>query len=137
MALIKLIPLISKGDERGQLVSLESNRNIPFNIKRVYYIYNTSTDVRRGLHAHKHLEQVLVCTSGSCTVLLDDGLKKEIVTLRRPDIGLYIGEMTWREMYDFSPDCVLTVLASDFYNENDYIRNYSEFLNQARNILTV
>ena len=128
MSLIRLIRLNSHGDERGQLISLESNKNIPFNIKRVYYIYNTLTNVRRGFHAHKCLEQILICIHGSCKILLDDGKKKEIAVLDQPTVGLFIGSMIWREMYDFSSDCVLMVLANALYNEADYIRNYQIFL---------
>ena len=132
MSLIKLIQLNTHGDERGQLISLEANKNIPFAIQRVYYIYNTLPGVRRGFHAHKTLEQVLVCTHGHCSILLDDGSNKEITTLDRPDKGLYIGAMLWREMYDFSPGCVLTVFASEYYKESDYIRSYDRFLDEAR-----
>lgn len=115
------------GDERGKLISLEENKNIPFEIKRVYYIYDTSSEVTRGKHAHPHLQQVIVCVHGKCKFLLDDGLKKEIVELSSPDKGLFIGENIWREMYDFTPDCVLMVLANEYYNEEEYIRNYTDF----------
>jgi len=130
MSLIKLIQLKSHGDDRGQLISLEGNRNIPFNIKRVYYIYETLTDVRRGFHAHKSLEQILICIYGSCSILLDDGDKKETIRLNTPNVGLYIGAMLWREMFDFSKECVLMVLASEHYKEEDYIRNYTRFLEE-------
>lgn len=123
------------GDERGYLVSLESNRNIPFNIKRVYYIYGTN-EQPRGFHAHKKLQQVLVCVKGTCKVMLDDGQEKLEYLLNQPDYGLVIKEMIWHEMYDFSEDCVLMVLASDYYEENDYIRKYENFiesLNSSRN----
>lgn len=116
------------GDDRGQLVALEEFRDIPFQIKRVYYMYETGDGVRRGFHAHKSLEQILVCIHGSCKVLLDNGHEKKIVPLEKPYEGLYISNDMWREMYDFSPDAVLLVLASDYYNEEDYIRNYDEFL---------
>lgn len=120
------------GDERGQLISLEENKNIPFSIKRVYYIFDTKTDTTRGKHAHPHLQQVVVCVSGSCKFLLDDGKSKEIVTLDSPDTGLFIGENMWREMYDFSPNCVLMVLANDYYNEKEYIRDYRDFLKKIK-----
>jgi dTDP-4-dehydrorhamnose 3,5-epimerase-like enzyme len=116
------------GDERGQLISLEENKNIPFEIKRVYYIFDTKTNTIRGKHAHPHLQQVVVCVSGSCKFLLDDGKNKKIVELNSPETGLLIGENIWREMYDFSPDCVLMVLANEYYNEEEYIRDYQEFL---------
>lgn len=116
------------GDERGQLVALEEFKDIPFKIKRVYYMYDTGKGVRRGLHAHKSLEQILICIHGSCKILLDNGNEKKIVPLEKPYEGLYIANDMWREMYDFSPDAVLLVLASDFYDEKDYIRDYNEFL---------
>lgn len=116
------------GDERGQLVALEENKDIPFEIKRVYYMYDTGENVRRGFHAHKSLQQILICIHGKCKILLDNGQEKKIVTLERPYEGLYVSNNMWREMYDFSPDAVLLVLASDFYKEEDYIRDYDAFL---------
>lgn len=116
------------GDERGQLVALEEYKDIPFQIKRVYYMYDTGKGVRRGFHAHKSLEQILICIHGNCKILLDNGEEKKIVSLERPYEGLYIANDMWREMYDFSEDAVLLVLASDFYKEEDYIRDYDEFL---------
>ena len=116
------------GDERGMLVALEEMRDIPFEIKRVYYMYDTKENVRRGFHAHKSLEQILICIHGSCKILLDNGEEKKIVSLEKPYEGLYIANDIWREMYDFSSDAVLMVLASDFYREEDYIRDYEEFL---------
>ena len=116
------------GDDRGQLIALEEMKDIPFKIKRVYYMYDTVEGVRRGFHAHKSLEQILICIHGSCKILLDNGSEKKIVPLEKPYEGLYIANDMWREMYDFSPDAVLMVLASDYYNEEDYIRNYDEFI---------
>lgn len=115
------------GDDRGQLVALEGMRDIPFDIKRVYYIYDTIEGVRRGFHAHKQLEQILICIHGSCKILLDDGKEKEVVELSTPNEGLYISNDMWREMFDFSSDAVLMVLASNYYDENDYIRDYESF----------
>lgn len=120
------------GDERGQLVAIEEFKDIPFRVKRVYYLYDTLDGVVRGLHAHRTLEQILVCISGSCKIRLDDGTDKKIVPLEKPYEGLYIGRMVWREMYDFSPGAVLLVFASDLYDEKDYIRDYDEFLRLAR-----
>ena len=116
------------GDERGQLVALEEYKDIPFEIKRVYYMYDTLDGVRRGFHAHKSLEQILICIHGTCKVLLDNGTEKKIVPLEKPYEGLYIANNIWREMYDFSSDAVLMVLASDYYKEEDYIRDYEEFI---------
>lgn len=123
-----LIDFEIKGDSRGSLISFESNANIPFEVKRVYYIFGTQDGVKRGFHAHKNLTQLLICSSGSCKVSTYDGKEKNIYSLSRPDSGLLISKIVWREMYDFSKDCVLMVLASDFYNEADYIRNYDEFM---------
>jgi dTDP-4-dehydrorhamnose 3,5-epimerase-like enzyme len=117
-----------RGDDRGSLVYLESNQLIPFQVQRVYFIYGTRAGVRRGFHAHKTLQQVLVCVSGSCRVKLDTGKSLEFVDLNSPTKGLFIGGMVWREMFDFSKDCVLLVLADTPYTEKDYIRNYTEFL---------
>ena len=130
MSLIRTLNLNSIGDERGQLVSLESFKNIPFEIKRVYYIFSTQMNIRRGFHAHQKLEQVCVCVNGYCSILLDDSTKKEIIQLNSPNIGLFIGSMLWREIFDFSHDCVLMVLASDYYDESDYIRDYELFVSQ-------
>lgn len=116
------------GDNRGQLVALEEFKDIPFQIKRVYYMYDTVKGVVRGKHAHKSLQQILVCIHGSCKILLDNGKEKKIVPLEKPYEGLFVGNDMWREMYDFSPDAVLLVLASDLYDESDYIRDYDEFL---------
>lgn len=128
----KLINLKVMGDDRGSLISLEFNKNLPFEIKRVYYIYGTAQGVRRGQHAHKSLEQLVVCTSGSCKFLIDDGNKKEVIELSRPDAGLYLGKFLWREMFDLSPDCVLMVLASEYYDEKEYIRDYDKFLEEVK-----
>ncbi len=116
------------GDDRGQLVALEEYKDIPFDIKRVYYIYDTLPGVTRGRHAHRNLEQILICVHGSCMLRLDDGFEQKEVLLDKPFEGVYISNDTWREMYDFSPDAVLLVLASEPYNEADYIRNYDAFL---------
>ena len=119
------------GDDRGQLIALEEHKDIPFEIKRVYYMYDTKEGVRRGFHAHKSLEQILVCIHGSCKVLLDDGKEKKTVFLEKPYEGLYIPNNMWREMYDFSKDAVLLVFASDYYREEDYIRDYDKFLKEV------
>ena len=116
------------GDERGQLVALEEHKDIPFEIKRVYYMYDTKEGVRRGYHAHKSLQQILICIHGSCKILLDNGKEKKKVYLEKPYEGLYVPNNMWREMYDFSPDAVLMCLASEVYNEDDYIRDYQQFL---------
>lgn len=116
------------GDDRGMLIALEEAKDIPFPVKRVYYMYDTKDGVRRGFHAHKCLQQILICIHGSCKILLDNGFEKKSITLDTPYEGLYVSNDMWREMYDFSSDAVLMVLASELYDESDYIRDYDEFL---------
>lgn len=116
------------GDQRGQLVALEEYKDIPFRIKRVYFMYDTLDGVVRGHHAHKKLEQILVCVHGSCKIRLDNGKEKKVVALEKPYEGLYVANNIWREMFDFSEDAVLMVFASELYDESDYIRDYDEFL---------
>jgi dTDP-4-dehydrorhamnose 3,5-epimerase-like enzyme len=125
------IEFVVKGDERGSLIALENNHNIPFDIKRVYYIFDTKDGVRRGYHAHKNLKQLAIAVSGSCKFFLDNGIEKKHIELKKPTQGLLIEGLIWREMYDFSHDCILMVLASDYYNEDDYIRNYEDFLKEV------
>ncbi|MCP1601242.1 dTDP-4-dehydrorhamnose 3,5-epimerase-like enzyme [Aeromonas caviae] len=132
MELIKLIDFPVLGDERGSLLALEGNKNIPFDIKRVYYIYGTQNGVARGFHAHKELKQVAICLNGSCRFVMDNGIEKSDVVLNSPSQGLLIDTMQWHEMYDFSSDCILLVLASNVYDEADYIRNYDDFLQLAK-----
>lgn len=115
------------GDHRGSLVALEHGADFPFDIKRVYYIWGTDRNAIRGKHAHRKLEQVIVCTSGSCDFILDDGVCRETVHLDNPAVGLHIKHNIWREFTNFSPDCVIMVLASEHYDESDYIRDYELF----------
>lgn len=129
----KLIEFKKNGDGRGFLIAVEANKEIPFEIKRVYYIYDTPKDVIRGRHAHKTLQQVIVCLKGSCNFMLDDGKEKVSIHLDEPDMGLYIGNNVWREFTNFSSDCVLMVLASEYYDEEEYIRDYSKFLEEKIN----
>ncbi|HAS6257780.1 TPA: WxcM-like domain-containing protein [Vibrio vulnificus] len=128
--LIRWIDFPIIGDERGSLVALEANKLIPFDIKRVYYLFGMQPDLPRGFHAHKALVQVAVCLKGSCEILMDNGQEKEIVKLNSPSQGLVIDVMQWHEMSNFSVDCVLLVFASDVYDETDYIRNHDEFLRE-------
>jgi len=128
MKLAQLINFNILGDDRGSLISLEQHKNIPFDVQRVYYIFDTQKGVSRGFHAHRSLEQVVVCVKGSCRFILDNGEIKEELILNSPKQGLYIGHNVWREMHDFSEDCLLIVLASNHYQEDDYIRNYNDFL---------
>lgn len=132
MSLLQFVEFPSLGDDRGSLVALEGGVTIPFDIRRVYYIFSTKAGVIRGLHAHKNLKQVALCITGKCRIILDNGITREETWLNSPSKGLVINDLVWREMHDFSDDCVLLVLASEHYDENDYIRCYDEFLKQVR-----
>lgn len=114
-------------NEYGKLIAIEGNEDIPFEIKRVYYIYDVDGDVRRGFHSHKNLKQVLICVHGSVKILLKTPKEEKTIVLDDPAKGLYIGSNVWREMYDFEDGAVLLVLASEHYDENDYIRDYNVF----------
>jgi len=129
---IKLIQLQKLGDERGALVALEDQKNVPFPIRRVYYLFATKADVKRGLHAHHALKQMIIAVRGSCRFLLDNGSERVEILLDNPAQGLIIESMMWREMYEFSEDCVLMVLADGHYDETDYIRDYNAFINACR-----
>jgi len=133
VSLIKTISFKTLGDEDGSLVSLEGNKSVSFDIKRVYYIFGTKKGVSRGFHAHRNLKQVAICVTGSCRFILDNGRLREEVVLDKSTTGLLIDDLTWREIYDFSPDCVLMVLASEHFDELDYIRDYQEFLKAVNN----
>ena len=115
------------GDERGQLIAIESGVQVPFEIKRVFYIYGTKPNVPRGQHSHHKTKQYLIAVNGSCQVTLDDGKEKVTHLLDQPHIGLFQDAMVWGTMHDFSPDCVLLVLANAHYDEADYIRSYDDF----------
>ncbi|WP_434610358.1 WxcM-like domain-containing protein [Pseudomonas sp. D2-30] len=133
MSLIKWIDFQILGDDRGSLVSIEQGKFVPFDIKRVYYIYHTAKGVSRGYHAHKQLQQVAICIAGRCRMILDDGASREEVWLDCPTKGILIEGNIWREMHDFSEQCVLLVLASEPYDESDYIRDYTYFLERVNN----
>ena len=127
MSLVEWVELPNLGDHRGSLVVAECKKNIPFDIKRFYYIFDAKPDVPRGFHAHKQLSQIAFCIKGKCRMLMDNGRGKEEVWIDQQTKGLKIPPMVWHEMHDFSEDCVLLVLASDHYNESDYIRDYKQF----------
>ena len=129
MSMIRFLGVQTKGDDRGHLVALEYKNDIPFDIKRVYYLTDTKEGVPRGFHAHRELVQVAVCVSGRCLMKLDNGSLKEEVWLDSPDKVIVIDKMIWHEMHEFSSDCVLLVLASEVYDERDYIRDYTTFKN--------
>jgi dTDP-4-dehydrorhamnose 3,5-epimerase-like enzyme len=120
------------GDSRGSLVALEEMRQVPFSIKRVYYIFGTSPGQPRGFHAHRALSQVMVCVHGSLTMLMDDGTTRQNIVLDCPNKGLLVPSMVWHEMHNISDDCVMIALASDYYEEVDYIRDYDDFLNALK-----
>jgi len=128
-----VIDFIVKGDERGSLIAIEAGHNAPFEIKRVYYIFDTRKDVERGFHAHINLKQIAIAVKGECTFVLDNGETREEIKLTNPNQGLLIEGLLWREMKDFSDDCVLMVLASEHYDERDYIRDYTTFINKIKN----
>lgn len=115
------------GDERGRLIAIESGFDIPFVIKRVFFIYGTQPNVPRGKHAHHTTKQYLIAVNGACKVTFDNGQSEETHELNQPSIGLFQDAMVWGTMHDFSDDCVLLVLADQHYNETDYIRNYADF----------
>lgn len=131
MRIIEWIELPNLGDDRGSLMVLESNKNVPFKVKRIYYILDAKPDVPRGFHAHKELMQLAFCIKGSCNMIMDNGIEKQQVRIDKSNIGLMIPPMVWHEMHDFSEDCVMLVLASSQYDEADYIRNYDEFMNEV------
>ncbi len=129
--LAQLIPIPRHGDERGILSVAELGRALPFAVRRGYWIHGTLPGVSRGFHAHKKLRQLCVCVAGCVRVKLFDGQREEDVTLNSSAQGLLIGAGLWREMHDFSPDCVLMVLADAEYDEADYIRDRQDFIRHA------
>lgn len=128
---VKMLSFKQNGDERGHLVVIEGNKDIPFDIKRIFYIYGSDPTVVRGQHANRETEFVLVNVAGKSKVKVYDGKGNEaIFILNRPHTGIYLPTMVWKDMYDFSEDSVLLVLASEVYNPNEYIRNYDEFVEE-------
>lgn len=124
----KLIEFPQKGDDRGHLVIVEGNQDIPFEIKRVFYIYGSDRDVVRGRHANYNTEFVLINVAGTSKVKVDDGTNQKIFSLDRPHTGIFLPKMVWKDMYDFSEDSVLLVLASEHYDAEEYIRDYAQYL---------
>ncbi|MFA6006397.1 MAG: FdtA/QdtA family cupin domain-containing protein [Candidatus Paceibacterota bacterium] len=117
----------------GVLTIGESERSVPFKIQRIYYINNLKKRTAvRGKHAHKKQNQIIFCVNGSFVLNLDDGSKKQSITMNNPYMGIKLDAMLWHEMTDFSPDCVILVLADDYYDANDYIRNYEDFLSLVK-----
>ncbi len=122
------------GDERGKLVVIEGAQAIPFEIKRVFYIYDSDSTVVRGQHANRESEFVLINVAGNSKVRVTDGKEEFIVELNKPMMGVYIPKMIWKDMYDFSADSVLLVLASEHYREDEYIRDYDEYLREVQGV---
>jgi dTDP-4-dehydrorhamnose 3,5-epimerase-like enzyme len=121
------------GDDRGKLIALEASKQIPFEIKRVFYIFDTQEGVIRGQHSHYKTKQFLVAVNGSCKVTLDDGIRKKTFELSGPSKGLFQDALVWGTMHDFSSDCVLMVLANSEYDDEDYIRAYDRYLEVIQN----
>lgn len=128
-----LFKFLNITDKYGNLTPVEELVDIPFNIKRVYYITKVAKDITRGFHAHRKLHQVLICLNGSVNIKVKTPREEAEFILDNPSVGLYIGPYIWREMYNFSEGAVLLVLASDYYHEDDYIRNFDFYLQEAFN----
>lgn len=128
---VKMIEFPQRGDDRGHLVVVEGNIDIPFKISRVFYIYGSDSEVVRGQHANRKSEFVLINVAGTSKVCVKDGLGKEVVyCLNRPHTGIYLPTMIWKDMYDFSEDSVLLCLASEHYDQEEYIRNWNEYVSE-------
>lgn len=123
----KILSFPQLGDERGHLVVVEGLKDIPFEIKRMFYIYGTKTDVVRGQHANKKSEFVLINLSGNCKIKVDDGENKEVIILDKPHEGIYLEKMVWKDMFDFSEDSILLVLSNHSYDSEEYVRDYENF----------
>jgi len=126
-----LIKFLSIGSNYGNLTPIEEMVDIPFDIKRIYYITKVPRDISRGFHAHRKIHQVLICINGSVKIKVKNPKEETEFILNNSSIGLYIGPYIWREMYDFSENAVLLVLASDYYDEDDYIRNINLYMKEA------
>ncbi|MER2520129.1 MAG: FdtA/QdtA family cupin domain-containing protein [Bdellovibrionales bacterium] len=132
----KMIPVQKITDPRGDIGVIEGERQIPFAINRIYYSYNTPQGIARGGHAHKKLQQLMIAMAGSFDIMIDDGNAQKTYTLSQPCQGLYICPMIWRELTNFSPDAICMVLASEYYDEDDYFRDYKQFL-EAKKALAI
>lgn len=128
----KVLSFPEHGDERGQLIVVEGGMNIPFEIKRVFYMCDSDDTVVRGQHANRKTEFVIINVKGTAKVKVDTGEKQEIINLDKPQLGVYLSRMVWKDMYDFSPDSVLLVLASEHYDATEYIRDYETFCKEVR-----
>lgn len=129
---VKTVNFKTITDKRGSMIPIEYPKQLEFPLKRIYYIYDVDKNERRGFHSHNDLEQILIAVNGSIKILVKTPYEEEIIELNDPSKGLYIGPMVWREMFDFSDQAVLLVLASHEYDESDYIRNYEEYEEKAK-----
>lgn len=120
------------GDERGHLVVVEGKQDLPFDINRIFYIYGSDPSVVRGQHANRETEFVLINVSGKSKIRISDGIEKLVIELNKPNMGVYLPKMVWKDMYDFSSDSVLLVLASTHYDAREYIRNYEEYVKEIK-----
>lgn len=127
----KMVSFKTFGGEWGNLNAIEGGGDLPFEIRRVYYITKVPEGVTRGLHSHRKLEQILLCVNGSVSIRIKTPFEEEVIILDDPAKGLYIGHMVWREMFDFTPGTVLLVLASEHYTEDDYIRDHDKYIDEA------
>lgn len=131
MLLEEICPILyfnELGDQRGKLVVIEGGISIPFNIQRVFYIYGSDSKVIRGKHANKKSEFVLINVAGRCKIRVTNGYEENIINLNRPMMGIYVPKMIWKDMYEFSTDSILLVLASTHYDADEYIKNYEDYL---------
>ena len=133
----RMIPFKRINGSLGALTAVEGGQDVPFEIRRIYYITGVPRNVTRGFHSHQALEQVLLCLNGSVRIRVKTPFEEEIVPLTEDSHGLYIGHMVWREMFDFTPGAVLMVLASEHYTEDDYIRDYETYLEKATSYFTM
>ena len=131
---VKMLQFRNLGDERGRLVIVEGGQDIPFEIKRVFYIYGSDPDVVRGKHANRRSEFILINVAGSSKVrVIDRSGNEMVISLNQPHTGVYLPAMVWKDMYDFSPDSVLLVLSNEHYDPNEYIRDFDEFRRVSKN----
>ena len=129
----KIVEFADLGDERGNLVVIEGEgRDIPFDIKRVFYIYGSDSEVVRGQHANRESEFLMVNVGGNSKVKIDNGYETKIIELNRPGMGLYLAPMVWKDMYDFSADSILLVLSSKHYDPKEYIRDYNDYITEIK-----
>lgn len=127
---VRMLEFKDNIDNRGHMVVVEGNKDIPFAIARIFYIYGSASDVVRGCHANRYSKFVLVNVRGTSKVKVMDGKKEKIIVLDKPNLGVYLPQMVWKEMYDFSYDSILLCVASELYDSNEYIRSYDDYLRE-------